>query len=107
MRVKFKCEEEARRFMEVRIKDFPKIYNVENIYFATDMQFEVVFKEFYLIFTLKYGTSIIEAFLRPAYYSANWSVKDIKNFMELRQAVSILSVLEASGELLEEEYYEN
>lgn len=106
MRVKMKSEEAAREWMQSRINDFPKMFPVGGIYFATDMGFTVYFDDIKLIYHLDWGSQIIKAFASPV-IRENRSVKPIEKYESFEMVRNQLSVLRNSGEVLDDTLLED
>lgn len=106
MRVKMKSEEAAREWMQSRINDFPKMFPVGGIYFATDMGFTVYFDDLELTYRLGWGSQIIEAFAAPV-IRENRSVRPIEKYESFEMVRNQLSVLRNSGEVLDDALLED
>lgn len=92
--------------MQSRINDFPKMFPVGGIYFATDMGFTVYFDDLRLTYRLGWGSQIIEAFAAPV-IRENRSVRPIEKYESFEMALSQLSVLKNSGEMLDDTMQED
>lgn len=101
MRVRMKSVEEARRWMEVRIKDLPKVSNVQNIYFATDMEYTLCLDDLNLFVKLEWGSQIIKAEVSPV-VRGNGHIEPISKFNNYMTVAHMLNNLRLSGELLDE-----
>ena len=106
MRVKMKSEEAAREWMQSRINDFPKMFPVGDIYFATDMGFTVYFDDIKLTYHLGWGSQIIKAFASPV-IRENRSIKAIEKYESFEMVRNQLSVLRNSGEVLDDTLLED
>ena len=106
MRVKMKSEEAAREWMQSRINDFPKMFPVGGIYFATDMGFTVYFDDIELTYRLDWGSQIIKVFASPV-IRKNRSIKAIEKYESFEMVRNQLSVLRNSGEVLDDTLLED
>lgn len=106
MRVKMKSEKDAREWMQSRINDFPKMFPVGGIYFATDMGFTVYFDDIRLTYRLDWGSQIIQAFALPV-VRENRSIKAIEKYESFEMVRNQLSVLRNSGEVLDDTLLED
>lgn len=106
MRVKMKSEKAAREWMQSRINDFPKMFPVGGIYFATDMGFTVYFDDIRLTYRLDWGSQIIQAFALPV-IRENRSVRPIEKYESFQMCCNQLSVLKNSGEVLDDTLLED
>lgn len=106
MRVKMKSEKDAREWMQSRINDFPKVFPVGGIYFATDMGFTVYFDDIELTYRLDWGSQIIKAFASPV-IRENRSIKAIEKYESFEMVRNQLSVLRNSGEVLDDTLLED
>lgn len=106
MKVKMKSEEAAREWMQSRINNFPKMFPVGGIYFATDMGFTVYFDDIELTYRLDWGSQIIQAFASPV-IRQNRSVKPIEKYESFQMCCSQLAVLKNSGEVLDDTLQED